>query len=324
MPVVVCPNCRAELELDADDIGHRVECPGCLAVFLATPPAPKPPPDPEPPPLPDPEPPPPPTAEPPPPPPPERPDDRPSRRSGESVVLSCPACQGKVSVVADDLGHRVECPMCAQVFRADDPDRPPPSRSSRRDDDRPTRRRSRDDDDEDDDRPRRRRRRRLDDDGYENPYQSPDPKAWVWAARRDLTTPGAGLEVLGWIDVALGVLGLIIGVGFAVSDPNAITGGPNAFFFWGNLGPGISGVVIGAVKAMGGRQMKQVKNRPLSIAACVAGCVPLNVSCCMSSLAFPAYIVGIVFGIMGLTKLLNAGVKKAFEANRPGGDIDTV
>jgi hypothetical protein len=83
-------------------------------------------------------------------------------------------------------------------------------------------------------------------------------------------------------------------------------------------------VVIGAVKAMGGRQMKQVKNRPLSIAACVAGCVPLNVSCCMSSLAFPAYIVGIVFGIMGLTKLLNAGVKKAFEANRPGGDIDTV
>lgn len=132
------------------------------------------------------------------------------------------------------------------------------------------------------------------------------------------------MEVLGWLDVAFGLLSILIGVLFGISDPASITGGPSWMMFWLNLGPGISGVVLGAVKAIGGRNMKQAKNRPLATAACVAACVPLNVSCCISTLAFPAYIVGIVFGIMGLTKLFNRNVKKAFEVNRPGGDVDAV
>lgn len=228
-------------------------------------------------------------------------------------------------MAAEDLGHKVECPMCQQVFRTDDPDRPTRGSSRGDDDDGPNWRRSssrgsrRERDRDDDDRPRRRSRYRD-----EDPYESSDPKAWVWKARRDLATPGAGLEVLGWLDIAFGLISVIIGILMGIGDPSSITGGPNAVMFWMNLGPGISGVVLGAVKAMGGRQMKQAKNRPLSIAACVAGCVPLNVSCCMSILTFPAYIVGIVFGIMGMTQLFNRNVRKAFEANRPDGDIDAV
>lgn len=335
MPVVRCPNCTAELDLDPDDIGHRVECPGCAANFVAVrptapPPAAEPPPGEAPPPA-DVPPPlttipavPPPPVSPPAPPPSDRPSRPPSRGANDPVTLTCPACHGSVSVVGDDLGHRVECPMCQQVFRADDPDRPSDRRSSRRgDDDEPTWRRrgsSRRDRDYDDDRPRRRRPRYQEDDAY----TSDDPQAWIWKARRDLTTPGAGLEVLGWLDIAFGVLSVLIGVVAGIVEPSSIMGGPSWLMFWGNLGPGVSGVVLGAVKAMGGRQMKQAKNRPLSMAACVAGCIPLNISCCVSWLAGPSYIVGIVFGIMGLVQLLNRNVRKAFEANRPDGDIDAV
>lgn len=216
--------------------------------------------------------------------------------------------------------------MCQQVFRAEDPDRRDGRdnrRSSRREDDdeprwRSSRRSRYRDDDDDDDRPRRSRRR------HEDPYESADPKAWVWQAKRELATPGAGLEVLGWLDVVFGLIGVIIAVVAGIADPTTISGGPNWQMFWLNLGPGISGVILGAVKAIGGRSMKQAKNRPLGTAACVAACVPLNVSCCVSFLAFPAYIIGIVFGIMGLTRLLNRNVKKAFEVNRPDGDVDAV
>jgi hypothetical protein len=36
----------------------------------------------------------------------------------------------------------------------------------------------------------------------------------------------------------------------------------------------------------------------------------------------PAYIVSIVFGIMAMTVLFKADVKKAFEITRPDGDTD--
>ena len=367
MPVVLCPNCRAELDLDADDAGHRVECPACLAAFTAElpppPPADPPPADPPPaepppvgpappellptvlpPPLLPPDPPPadvpppvPPapeveelTAEEPPPPPPvatARPAARPSgRTAGEPLTLKCPACRGSVSVLTSDLGHKVECPMCRQVFRADDPERT-------RDDDRDGRRRSRWRDD--DDRPRSRRRGRYDDGydddrGYEDPYESDDPKAWVWKAKRDLGTPGGGLEVLGYLDLVSGLLSILIGVLFAFgfggggASGAAFVGGTGWQMVWLNLAPGVSGIVLGVLKAMGGRAVRQVRHRGLGLAACVSGCVPLNVSLCMSFLMGPAYIVSIVFGIMGFALLFKKGVRKAFEANRPDGDVDAV
>ena len=40
---VTCPACNTTLELDAQYAGQEVECGSCLQVFVATPPAPKPP-----------------------------------------------------------------------------------------------------------------------------------------------------------------------------------------------------------------------------------------------------------------------------------------
>lgn len=394
MPVVVCPNCRVELDLDPDDIGHRLECPACLATFLARlpektedapPPAPVHAPEPTPtptptptytvtdepeqvivpaddlltawPPSPPPPPPPPPPAPllPPHPPapvkpksarpstrgpqPPAPPPDRPSRRSNDPIVLPCPACNGQVSVAPTDLGHRVECPMCQQVFRAEDPDA---RRSSRRDDrdrdddswDDRRRRRSRSRsryDDDDDDRPRRRPR-------YESPYDSPDPKAWVWQAKRDLASPGGGLEVLGWLDVVFGGLYILIGVLMGAATGGGGGGGVGWEVVAMTIGLGVSGIAMGGVKAFGGRLMKQAKNLRFSFIACFAGCLPIYLlacllvffgpqymlTCCPGILTLPAYIVSIVFGVIGLTKLFRQTVKKAFEVNRPGGDVDAV
>ena len=246
-------------------------------------------------------------------------------------------------MTADDLGHKVECPMCQQVFRADDPERRGDRRSSRRDDDEPTwrrsdsrrsdSRRSRSDDDEYD-RPRRR--------GYrdEDPYESSDPKAWVWQAKRDLASPGGGLMVLGWVDVVFGGLYILIGVliGLGVSSGGGGPGGLSWEVVAMTIGLGVSGILMGGVKEFGGMEMKKVKNRRLSIAACFAACVPIYllacllgffgpqyfITCCPTVFTLPSYIVGIVFGIIGMTKLFRKVMNKAFEVNRPDGDIDTV
>jgi hypothetical protein len=224
------------------------------------------------------------------------------------------------------------------VFRAEDPGARDSRRSSRRDrdddswDDRRRRRsrsRSRYDDD-DDDRPRRPR--------YDNPYDSPDPKAWVWQAKRDLASPGGGLEVLGWLDVVFGGLYILIGV---LMGAAAGTGGGGAVG-WEvvamTIGLGVSGIAMGGVKAFGGRLMKQAKNLRFALIACFVGCLPIYLlacllvffgpqyalTCCPGILTLPAYIVSIVFGVLGLTKLFRQSVKKAFEVNRPGGDVDAV
>jgi hypothetical protein len=322
MPVVSCQQCRADLDLDAADVGHLVECPACLFKFVVrygtagqdlTPPAP--------------------LSEP------ERgeigtpsasegvasvasrgrsephdPTPQPPPRSGEgepdpapdSVVVECTACRGRVAVAPADLGHRMQCPLCDGIFTARDPNAPTPAPSwrSRRD--------------RDGDRPSRRRRRALDHDEYD---EDTSPQAIVRRAQTHLTTPGGGLQVLGWIDVAVGVISLIIGIVAIAAD---LTGGTGNSWQFGllNAGPGLSGVILGGLKAFGGAAMKQARNRSLSVLAAVAGCIPLNISCCMVWLMFPAYIVSVVFGIMALAALFKPHVKQAFEITRPGGDTD--
>jgi hypothetical protein len=138
-----------------------------------------------------------------------------------------------------------------------------------------------------------------------------------------LASPGVALQILGWVDVAAGIIGVIIGVGCLIAG--ATGGGPGSWqMVWLNLGPGLSGVLIGGLKIVGGAAMKAVRNRSLALLAAVAACVPLNVNLCLVWLLFPAYLVGIVFGILALIALADAGVKRAFEVNRPGGDVDAV
>jgi ssDNA-binding Zn-finger/Zn-ribbon topoisomerase 1 len=251
MPVVSCPNCRVELDLDDADAGHLVECPACLHKFTApgTPvlrPVPPPPPvgggSPllvPPPPLPD---------------DPEDvswalstalPDD-----DSPTLVVKCPACTGDVSILRTDLGHSVECPLCQQTFPARDQDRKRGSRWKRAE---------RDDDDRDDGRHRR--------SVYDEEDDFKSPKTIVRRAQARLATAGGGLQVLGWIDVAAGILGLIIGLTILAGT----FGGNGREWVFGllNAGPGLSGVILGGLKAFGGAAMKQARNRSRSTSVSV-------------------------------------------------------
>lgn len=292
MPVATCGKCGAELDVDPADVGHRVECPACLATFtagggpvtrspdagtvvlspdpsatVAASPAPR-------------------MAAPP-------PVDREGGDGGTRTVV-CPACDGEASVLTADLGHRVECPLCDKTFTARD-------RKSRR----------------------RPRIRYDDEDGDGDDDGTPTPRAVVRRAERRLAGPGAALQVLGWLDVAAGVIGVILGLVF-LADGTVSRGSGSWALVWLNLGPGLSGVLLGGLKAFGGAAMKGVRNRPLALLAAYAACVPLNVNFCLVWLLFPAYIVSIVYGILALTSLFRADVKRAFEVTRPGGDVDAV
>ncbi|MEO2089608.1 MAG: hypothetical protein ABGY75_08950 [Gemmataceae bacterium] len=318
MPVVSCQQCRADLDLDAADVGHLVECPACLFKFVvrygAAPANPE---REREAPLPDPE-------------------SRDRQGAGvvdprslavaahelspeqaasaaeaappaESVVVECTSCRGQVAVAPADLGHRMQCPLCDGIFTARDPSAPTPEPSWRSSRDRA------------DDRPSRRRRRALAADEYD---VDPSPQAVVRRAQSHLATPGGGLQVLGWIDVSVGVISLILGIVIIAADLNSGGGGGSWQLGLMNAGPGLSGVILGGLKAFGGAAMKQARNRSLSVLAAVAGCIPLNISCCMVWLMFPAYIVSVVFGIMALAALFKPHVKQAFEITRPGGDAD--
>jgi hypothetical protein len=234
-------------------------------------------------------------------------------------VVSCPNCRVELDLDDEDAGHLVECPACLTKFtapadgvpkpppipvlkKATDPDTPPAARSRWR---------------EADDRASRRGRSDTDDGGH---YDR--PKDVVYRAQRRLATAGGGLQVLGWIDVTAGVIGLILGL--LIIAGSISSGGKEWEFGLANAGPGLSGIVLGGVKAFGGAAMKHARNRTLSVLAAVAGCIPLNISCCLSFLLFPAYIVSMVFGIMALAVLFNKDVKKAFEITRPDGDADVM
>lgn len=230
-------------------------------------------------------------------------------------VVECPNCRIELDLEPADVGHLVECPACLHRFTGTATGaittKPPvlkPVQQSDLDDERIGRQRWRDADD------LTPRRRSAEADEYAS------PKELILRTQSRLATPGGGLEVLGWIDVVAGVIGLIFGlVMLAVSssgDPLAIT--------LLVVAPGVSGIVLGGLKAFGGRAMKTARNRTLAVLAAIAGCVPLNINLCMSWILFPAYIVSIVFGIMALAVLFKPDTKKAFEMNRPGGDTDAV
>ena len=310
MLVVNCPQCRVELDLDDSDLGHAVECPACAHRFEAERPA-----VPEselPPPVPSdatvqaeaiaidvaPV-----AAQPISPPPPQVLSAAPP---SNEVIVECQHCLGKVSVLRLDLGHRVECPICKAVFRAQLP------RTSKRDED------------DDDDRPRRRRRRDLDRDSdrMQRDLDEYSPRQILRNATEDLNAPGGASMVLGWIEVVFGVLNLGIGGLFL----SAATGGPAATgaLGWGiwHMAGGLGGMLIGIVRVIGGKAMREVKHRPMALWASILGLVPLSTATCLFFLTGPSYVVSLVFCIIALGRLNQTHVKKAFELNRPDGDVD--
>lgn len=83
-------------------------------------------------------------------------------------------------------------------------------------------------------------------------------------------------------------------------------------YLW--LGYGLYSVLVGGFWVYAGLQFKEAKQYGLCLVACVTVLIPGVSPCCL---------LGLIFGIMGLTKLNNARVKKGFQANRPGYDPDT-
>lgn len=311
VPVVSCPHCRTELEIDAGDYGYRMQCPACQSAFtpedLAVRSA-----QPEP------------ARRTPPPPPPPPPPAEPGTK-----VVTCSECRGQVTVGVEDLGHSMQCPLCDKVFQAEDPDRRsgrdrdrdggggrPWRRGSDRGggmpryddyDDRPSRRPSRYDDD-DDDRPRRRRR----------PYSRDDdsPDELISYAKRECSAPGVGLLIIA-------VWGLLSGIGALVlytlmangqlANLNPRAGGMGQWEVAFNIGLSVYQIVFSAFLLYAGIQMREAKQYTMCMIACVMVMIPLFSPCCL---------LGLIFGIMGVTKLNETRVKQGFEANRPGFDPD--
>jgi hypothetical protein len=79
---------------------------------------------------------------------------------------------------------------------------------------------------------------------------------------------------------------------------------------------------MGALKIVGGTAMKNLKSRNMALMGCWASVMPLNIGTCISFIMFPTYFVSLVFGIIGLVALNKPSMKKAFEFNKPDGDMD--
>lgn len=179
----------------------------------------------------------------------------------------------------------------------------------RYDDDKYERRRSRYDDEDDDDRPRRRRRSRYDDDDT--------PDDLIAYAKRECSAAGVGIIVIGVLTVLVGLLriaaGALGGVGGA-GGGGAGAGGPDeGLMMVIMIGYGVYSLVMGGFLVYAGTRMREAKNYGLCMIACVLSLIPGLSPCC---------ILGLVFGIMGVTKLNDSRVKRGFEANKPEYDGD--
>jgi DNA-directed RNA polymerase subunit RPC12/RpoP len=252
MPVMSCPSCRAELDLDATDLGHRVECPACRKQFVAE------------------------VA------PPVSPPTTP-RVDPDEQVGRCDRCSREVAVLADDLGHNVECPWCRAVFI-------PPRRpeSSRRKDN--TKLPRYDDEEYETERWRRQR--------YDEDDEDDDSRSYlIKYAKRECEAPGTGLQVVGWLGIVCAPFQLL-----QLALPAAPGGQPGWF-------PYIIGsavvyqVVMSILQIMGGGMMKQAKSWGLSLTACIT-----------ALLSGPCFL-GLIFGIMGIVKLSNRQVRRGFRMN---------
>ena len=297
MQIVPCPACTLELDLDSADAGHLVECPVCLHQFthgtmisveaplvLAMAMA---------------------IATP-------RPlEAEPDTR--DRVPIRCRVCQGHFDIFQHMLGTRITCPLCREPFLAESR----AAAATMTDDARTKRARfiGEDADENDDKRRRNRRREQAVLDEY-------NPKRLVRNAKSELASPASALTSLGWIDVVAGVISLIIGgISLAYLLQGTLSPTMSWMIYW-NIFPGIGGVLLGALKVYGGLAMKNLNNRSLAVLGCAAGLAPLNIGACVSVLLVPAFVVSVVFSSMGLLSLRRERIKKAFEYNKPGGDVD--
>lgn len=202
-------------------------------------------------------------------------------------VAVCPHCRAELDLDAEDVGALVECPACNRTFTADPPSPPPvpPPQPS----DIPPWQRPRERE------PGRSRRTLVE--------REPDsPQEQIAYARSECDGPGAGLMVIGVLTVLSGLFEVAAAIRLDGSAPPLQM-----------LGYGVYSVLAGAFWVYAGTQMKAVKQYGVCLIGCVSVIVPGVSPCCM---------LGVVFGIMGVSKLNDRRVKLGFAANRPDFDPD--
>ena len=284
MPVIPCPHCQATVEIHPDDLGYKVLCPSCHSAFQAgetVRPAPEPapaPPDREPEPTPEPDP-------------------------GERTVR-CVACRGEMAIGVEDLGHKVECPLCGERFRAESDERSR-SRSERR---RPPREYPDADDDEDyeNDRDYGGRRRRG--------YREQDRGYILAEAREAIAWPANGLM---WTGIVMLVLYVIAAVGFIVAGI-AKQESTKAYERENGVVMILLAAVLGAIcgthaffMALAGYKSKQLRGPGWGYTAGAIGIATFA----LSHPCFPTMWIAVTFGIWALVAFNKREVKDAIRIN---------
>ena len=276
-----CPGCTSTFSVPDEQAGQSGACDKCGVRFLI--PAPLTAPAEAPPPLP--------VDEPTP-----QPRESESKRDASPEVRKCPTCEAKISVLAEDIGHEVECPACKAIFSVTDTNKQRPSSRRRRDEDdeeRESRRSSRrsrpDDDDDDDENPdskyRSRTRRKYDDDDDDD-YER-DERGYI-------SKPGE-VQSISLLLIIGGVLACLYFLAMAGFSTGACCLWPGTYF---ELVYGIMAIIRGSQLS----QDRAFTNPPNAV--CVMGIVTI----------INGDVINMTLGIVGLCLLGNANVRRYFRS----------
>ena len=280
MPVIRCPHCTTSVEIHPDDVGYKLLCPNCQSAFQAGDgerPAPEPEPEPEP--IEN----------------PAAPTAASSMDSTERAVI-CFGCKEEIQVGVDDLGHRVECPLCGAKFTAK------ANRSqSRYQIDSP-----RDDFDYEYDYEDRRSSR--------NRYR-PESKADILeAARIAIAVPANGMM---WTGIIAAVLCAIIGIGFTVAgfyqaqQPNRFNEDQSVLFFIYAALFGLYGTALQVIFAVCGAQAKKLRGKAWGYTGAALGIASIIITHPCN----PVSWASMTFGIWMIVSLSKREVQYAIDIN---------
>lgn len=135
----------------------------------------------------------------------------------------------------------------------------------------------------------------------------------ISVARSKVSGPSIGLMIVGGIGIAFGLLGACNAI-FSEppvippnlqQDPDALRAMKTIQALSGPIGitMGLLQIVVGGLIVFGAIMMKDLKYRPLAIAASILAIVPCVSLCC---------IIGLPFGVWSIVVLYSPEVKAAF------------
>jgi uncharacterized CHY-type Zn-finger protein len=278
MPVIRCPHCSTSVEIHPDDVGYKLLCPNCQSAFQAGDV--------------------------------ERPGTEPEPVPVENLAAStaelpmesnertviCFACKEEIQVGVEDIGHRVECPLCKAKFTA----------KANRSQSRYQVDLSRDDFDDDYDYEDRRYSR--------NRYRAESKADILDAARRAIAVPANGMM---WTGIIAAVLCVLIGIGLTVAgiieeqQPRRFNGDRSLIFFIYAGLFGVYGTILQTVLAVCGAQAKKLNGKGWGYTGAALGiaCIIITHPC------NPVSWASITFGIWMIVSLNKREVQDAIDIN---------